>query len=101
MSTTHEFYVAMWPGQSDGFMGGPVFMSREAADHFTAKSQKEHKQQPRIELHTIQGTYTPPSPVYSAHKYLRGADEFDFVGVFADFESGERAAGESSQVLRY
>jgi hypothetical protein len=84
------------PGLGRGSMGAGVFKTREAAVDFIKTGDLRNA---TIESHPVQGEYVAPSNVYSANRYLAGPDDYEFVGLFANFEEATRAAGEHPHVL--
>lgn len=39
--------------------------------------------------------------VFAAHRYERSSDMFDLVGIYAEYDAGKLAAGESASVMQF
>lgn len=46
----------------------------------------------------VRGDYKYPNDIYVADRYVAGADLWDFVGLFADYNSAAQAAGEPHHI---
>ena len=93
-----DIYVLTAPEMSSRGHRGcvQIFSSQSlAAAYATSLGQPRAK----IEHHVLSGEYSS-GDVFAAHTYHKPSDEFDFLGVFMDYDSARRAAGDPNLILK-
>jgi hypothetical protein len=88
-----EIYVHTSPGMGFQYtrMGVSVYRSLKQAI-------ADGHSQATLEDHTLHGTLNG-TVVFAAHKYDPGPDMHDLVGIYADRDSAEQAAGDRGMIL--
>jgi hypothetical protein len=76
-----------------GFTAVAAFFDHESAERF-----KQEHNFAFVESKLIQGKYTHGNDLYAAHRYLAHADEYDFIGLFGDYDEAKQAAGKRGSV---
>jgi hypothetical protein len=96
-----QLYVIILHGMGVWSTVSRVYLSREEAERFIREKKHEGGPALSIEKHNVRGHYTFPNTVYAAHRYVRIGDEFEFIGLFADYDEAKRLAGKSSLVTNH
>ena len=73
-----------------------VFTTQEKAEEYINRSSVSTD---KIEFQHVNGNYKSPDTVYAAHTYLKEHDIFYFIGLYADYDSAEHAAGDPNSIL--